>query len=327
MSNYHLSLVIPVYNEEENLENLNQKIKEVLTNSGYQYEIIFVNDGSIDKSFEILKKIAAFGPDIKIINFRKNFGQTAALAAGINHAQGEIIVPLDADLESNPADIPKLLAKIKEGYDIVSGWRKNRWQNKFFSRRLTSMTANWLISAVTKVKLHDYGCTLKAYRCEIIKEVGLYGEMHRFIPALASWQGARVTEIEVNYQPRRFGKSNYGLGRTFKVILDLMTIKFLSGYSTKPIHFFGAAGFISIFIGFLAGGLAVYYKLTQQKDFISTPLPVLTALFFIVGVLFILIGFLAEMIMRVYHETQRRPIYSIKEKINFPAQGGSASGG
>mgnify|MGYP001576265074 CR=1 FL=1 len=260
---------------------------------------------------------------LKIIDFRKNFGQTAALSAGINHAQGEIIIPLDADLENDPADIPQLLAKINEGYDVVSGWRKNRWKDKFFSRRLTSMAANWLISFVTGVKLHDYGCTLKAYRREIIKEVGLYGEMHRFIPALAYWQGAKVAEIEVNYQPRVHGKSKYGLGRTFKVLLDLLTIKFLSGYSTKPIHFFGSLGFISILVSFLTGGLAVYYKVSGQKDFIETPLPVLTALFFIIGVLFVLIGLLAEMIMRVYHETQRRPIYSIKEKINFPAEGGS----
>lgn len=317
MSDYYLSLVVPVYNEQDNLRDLSEKIKFALSQLNRKYEIIFVNDGSTDKSLDYLKDLAQKEPNLKIIDFRKNFGQTAALAAGIDNAQGEIIIPLDADLENDPTDIPRLISKLNENYDVVSGWRKNRWKNKIFTRRLTSLAANWLISAVTKVKLHDYGCTLKAYRREIIKEVGLYGEMHRFIPALASWQGARVAEIEVNYQPRRFGKSNYGLGRTFKVVLDLMTIKFLSGYSTKPIHFFGAVGFISIFIGFLAGSLAVYYKLTQQKDFIETPLPVLTALFFIVGVLFILIGLLAEMIMRVYHETQRRPIYAIKEKINF----------
>lgn len=317
MSDYHLSLVIPVYNEQDNLRDLSEKIRFVLSQLNYKYEVIFVNDGSTDKSLDYLKDLAQKEANLKIIDFRKNFGQTAALSAGIDNAQGDIIVPLDADLENDPADIPRLVSKLNEGYGVVSGWRKNRWQNKFLSRRLTSMAANWLISAVTKVKLHDYGCTLKAYRREIIKEVGLYGEMHRFIPALASWQGARVAEIEVNYQPRRFGKSNYGLGRTFKVLLDLMTIQFLSGYSTKPIHFFGLAGFISIFIGFLAGFLAIYYKLTQQKDFISTPLPVLTALFLTVGVLFILIGLLAEMLMRVYHETQHRPIYSIKEKINF----------
>lgn len=317
MSDYFVSLVIPIYNEKENLEELCQKIKKTAEGFSHTYEVIFVNDGSTDGSLNVLRKLSDNNPNFKIIDFRKNFGQTAALAAGIDNAKGEIIIPMDADLENDPADIPKLISKINEGYDVVSGWRRNRWKNKFFTRRLTSLTANWLISYVTKVRLHDYGCTLKAYRREIIKEVGLYGEMHRFIPALASWQGARVTEIEVNYQPRIHGKSNYGLNRTFKVLLDLATIKFLSGYSTKPIHFFGAAGFISIFIGFLAGCLAIYYKLTQQKDFISTPLPVLTALFLIVGVLFILIGLLAEMLMRVYHETQRRPIYTIKEKINL----------
>lgn len=317
MSDYFISLVIPVYNEKENLEELYQKIKKMAEDFNHTYEAIFVNDGSTDGSLNVLKKISDNNPNLKIIDFRKNFGQTAALAAGIDNAKGEIIIPMDADLENDPADIPKLISKINEGYNVVSGWRRNRWKNKFFTRRLTSLSANWLISYVTKVKLHDYGCTLKAYRKEIIKEVGLYGEMHRFIPALASWQGAKVTEVEVNYQPRIHGKSNYGLNRTFKVLLDLMTIKFLSGYSTKPIHFFGGAGFISIIIGFLSGLLAVYYKVTRQKDFISTPLPVLTALFLIVGVLFILIGLLAEMLMRVYHETQHRPIYAIKEKINF----------
>ncbi|TSD05532.1 MAG: dolichol-phosphate mannosyltransferase [Parcubacteria group bacterium Athens0714_12] len=315
--NIYLSIIIPVYNEEESLNRLAKKLKSILENLNKSWEIIFIDDGSNDKGFEIVSNLAKEDHRIKVIKFRKNFGQTAALSAGFNCAQGEIIIPMDADLENDPNDIPRLLEKINQGYDLVSGWRKKRWKDNPLTKRMTSLSANWLISKVTGVKLHDYGCTMKAYRKEIIKSVKLYGEMHRFIPALASWQGAKIGEIEVKYQPREFGKSKYGLERIGKVILDLITVKFLSGYATKPIYFFGKLGFISFFIGIFAFFLATYYKLTGQKDYIQTPLPIFTALFLIAGILLILIGLLAEMIMRNYHESQNKQIYSIKEKINF----------
>lgn len=313
----YLSLIIPFYNEEENLPLLVDKLNQLIPTVGKPTEVIFIDDGSTDNGFEILKNIIAGKKDWRIIKFRKNFGQTAGWAAGIEHAVGEVIIFLDSDLENDPADIPLLLEKIDEGYDLVSGWRKNRWQGQFFSRRLTSKMANWLIAKISGVKIHDFGCSLKAYRHEVIKNVKLYGEMHRFIAVLASWQGAKIAEVEVRFTPRKFGTSKYGMERILKVCLDLIVIKFLSGYSTKPIYFFGKAGFYSIIISFLAFGLAVYYKFWGGKSFIATPLPVLVALFFIVGFLFILIGLLAEMIMRLYHESRQEKIYIIKEKINF----------
>ncbi|MDD5110215.1 MAG: glycosyltransferase family 2 protein [Patescibacteria group bacterium] len=312
-----ISLIIPVYNEAESLKPLAEKIRAVMGAMHSDYEAIFVNDGSADSSGEVLRELATADPKIKVITFRRNFGQTPAIAAGVDYASGAVIVPVDADLESDPADIPMLIAKLNEGYDIVSGWRKNRWENRPFSRRLTSQTANWLISKVSGVQLHDYGCTLKAYRAEIIKGVRLYGEMHRFIPALAAWQGAKITELPVHYQPRQFGQSKYGLERVLKVALDLVTLKFLNDYSAKPIYFFGKVGAWSFGIGTLAALLAVYFKITGQKDFVETPLPVLTALFFIVAVLFVLMGLLAELIMRMHHETQAKPTYAVKEKINL----------
>ena len=315
--NPYLSIIIPIYNEEESLNYLFEKLKPVLDNLNKSWEIIFIDDGSVDKSFQVISKQAQKDTRIKVIKFRKNFGQTAALSAGFNFAQGEIIIPIDADLENDPNDIPHLLKKIDQGYDLVSGWRKERWKDNPFTRRLTSNLANCLISYVTGIKLHDYGCTMKAYHREIIKGIKLYGEMHRFIPALGSWQRAKITEIEVNYQPRKFGKSKYGLNRTGKVLLDLITVKFLGDYSTKPIYFFGKLGFISLFIGMIAFLWATYYKLTGQKDYVETPLPIFIALFVIAGIILVLIGLLAEMIMRIYHEGQNKEIYSIKEKINF----------
>ncbi len=317
MEKIYLSIIIPVFNEEQNLLPLSQKLTATLSGLGKSFEVIFVNDGSADKSLEVLKTLAENNSNFKIISFRRNFGQTAALAAGIKYAQGELIIPMDADLENDPADITRLLAELDKGYDLISGWRKNRWANKILTRRLTSRVANWLISLVSGVKLHDYGCMLKVYKKEIIKDINLYGEMHRFMPALAAWQGAKIGEIEVNYQPRQFGQSKYGLGRITKVLLDLVTIKFLSGYATKPIYFFGKFGFWSIFFGVLVFLWATYYKVAGLKDYIQTPLPVLSALFIIVGVLFILIGLLAEIIMRIYHQSTDRSIYSIKEKINL----------
>jgi len=313
----YLSLIIPFYNEEENLLLLAAKLNKLLPAIGKSTEIIFIDDGSTDKGFEVLKNLVKDKNDWRIIRFRKNFGQTAGWAAGIESAQGDVVIFLDSDLENDPADIPLLLSKIDEGYDLVSGWRKNRWQGQFFSRRLTSQIANKLIVKISGVKIHDFGCSLKAYRKEVIKNVKLYGEMHRFIAVLASWQGAKIAEVEVNFSPRKFGTSKYGLERILKVFLDLIVIKFLSGYSTKPIYFFGKAGFYSIIFSFLLFALAIYYKFWGGKSFIETPLPILIALFFIVGVLLVLIGLLAEMIMRIYHQSSEQKIYIIKEKVNF----------
>ena len=319
----YLSLIIPVYNEEKNLPFLVEKLNQVLPSLDKTFEVIFIDDGSDDNGFDILKSLLADPALVKtskdnwrIIKLRKNFGQTAALSAGLDEAKGEIIIMMDSDLENDPADIPLLLSKIDEGYDIVSGWRKNRWSDKPLSRKLTSRLANWLMAKISKVKLHDFGCSLKAYRQEVLKDVKLYGEMHRFLAILASWQGAKITEVEVNFNPRQFGRSKYGLERIMKVLLDLIVIKFLSGYFTKPIYFFGRLGIFSIILSFLTFLLSIYYKFFGGKTFIETPLPVLTALFFIVGIILILIGLLAEMVMRVYHESRDRKIYVIKEKYN-----------
>lgn len=311
-----ISLVIPVYNEAESLRPLHKAVTDALGRAP-DFEVIFVNDGSTDGSLDGLKQLAIADQRIKVISLRRNFGQTAAIAAGVDHATGGVIVPMDADLENDPADIPKLVAKLEEGYDIVSGWRQERWQNQPITRRLTSRVANWLISRISGVRLHDYGCTMKAYRAEIIKGVRLYGEMHRFIPALAAWQGARITELPVRYHPRQFGASKYGLERVLKVLLDLVTLKFLNDYSAKPMYFFGKIGAWSFAVGALSAAVAVYFKVTGQKDFVETPLPVLTALFVLVGALLVLIGLLAELIMRMHHETQAKPTYAVKEKINF----------
>lgn len=313
----YLSLIIPFYNEEKNLLLLVEKLGQFLSTFNKEAELIFIDDGSSDNGFATLKNLIADKKDWRIIRFRKNFGQTAAWAAGLDNVQGEVIIFLDSDLENDPADIPLLLEKIENGYDLVSGWRKSRWQGQFLSRRLTSELANRLIARVSGVKIHDFGCSLKAYRREVIKNVKLYGEMHRFIAVLASWQGAKIAEVPVSFTPRRFGKSKYGLERILKVFLDLLVIKFLSGYSTKPIYFFGKVGLVSIIFSFLTFLFSVYYKFWGGKSFIETPLPVLTAIFFIVGVLLILIGLLAEMIMRLYHESSGQKIYLIKEKVNF----------
>ena len=313
----YLSLIIPFYNEEKNLPLLAKELSRVLPSLNKSFEVIFIDDGSTDDSFNALNKLVDDKDNWRIIKFRRNFGQTAAWAAGLDNVKGEVIVILDADLENDPSDIPMLLDEIDQGYDIVSGWRKDRWKDKPFTRRLTSKTANWLIARISGVKLHDFGCSLKAYRREVLEGVKLYGEMHRFLAVLAFWQGARLTEVEVKFNPRKFGQSKYGMERIVKVVLDLVVIKFLSGYSTKPIYFFGRLGILSIAFSFLTFILAVYYKLWGDKSFIETPLPVLTALFFIVGIMFILIGLLAEMVMRTYHESRDRKTYSIKEKVNF----------
>lgn len=309
-----LSIILPVYNEQGSLEKLYQELKAVLTAGGFDYEIIAVNDGSKDRSFEVLQILAAQDPRFKVLNFRRNYGQTAALSAGIDLASGDILIPLDADLQNDPADIPKFLAKMKEGFDVVSGWRKQRKDN--WTRKLPSQMANWLISISTGVKLHDYGCTMKAYKRDLVKDIQFYGEMHRFMPAYASWYGARIAEIAVNHRERKFGKSKYGFSRVFRVILDLVAVKFLMNYLTKPIHFFGKIGFAALFLSFLSGLAALYYKFFRGTSFILTPFPLLTVFLAILAVQFILMGLLAEILTRIYYNSERTS-YSIKQKINF----------
>jgi glycosyltransferase involved in cell wall biosynthesis len=310
-----LSVILPIYNEAQGIPVLFSKLEDVCKE--YTYELIAVNDGSKDNSWEELKKVAAQNPNIKLINFKRNFGQTAAINCGIQSSSGEIIVLIDSDLENDPADIPKLLKKMEEGYEVVSGWRQNRWKGQYLTRKLPSLMANKLIGKISGVKLHDYGCTLKAYKRDVIIDVRLYGQMHRFIPVYCKWQGGKVAEIPVNYQPRMFGKSNYGLFRIYKVILDLLLIKFLDKFMHRPIHFFGGAGLLSLLISFLAMALAAYYKISGQKDLVETPLPTIAAMFFIVGILMVLMGILAEILMRTYFESQNKFPFTIKEKVNF----------
>jgi len=310
-----ISIILPVYNEKGNLEQLYSEIKAVLETLSFEYEIIAVDDGSTDGSLEILTKIAQEDPKFKVISFRKNYGQTAAISAGIDVSQGEILIPLDADLQNDAADIPRLLEKMNEGFDVVSGWRKKR-QDKL-GRRIPSYIANALFSLITKVKLHDYGCTLKAYKKDTIKDVRFYGEMHRFMPALAFWHGAKVGEIEVNHRPRKYGKAKYGFGRLPKVVLDLLTVKFLMTYLTKPIHFFGWVGLVSLVLGFIAGIATLVFKFIYGISLRSTQLPLLTVFLIIIGIQFILMGLLAEILIRIYYEPKEKTPYSIKDKINF----------
>lgn len=306
-----LSVVIPVYNEEENVRLLHERLRNALDPLNQEYELLFVDDGSTDRTLPILEEIQAQDNKMVVLSLRRNFGQTAAFAAGFDFSRGDVVVTMDGDLQNDPADIPKLLELIKES-DLVSGWRKKR-KDPFFSRRLPSMMANWLISKVTGVKLHDYGCSLKAYRRDVIKNLKLYGEMHRFIPAVASWYGVRVAEVETVHHPRMRGKSKYGISRTVKVVLDLITVKFLQSFSTKPIQFFGPFGILSGFLGFLILLYLSADKLLFGKDIGGRPLLLLGALLIIVGIQLIGMGLLGEMLVRVYHESQKKPIYVIKK--------------
>src|ERR687889_219164 len=310
-----ISLFLPVLNEEPNLRPLHGKIDEALTHLGRTAEIIYVDDGSTDGSLEVLRGLARLDPRVRVIALRRNYGQTAAMAAGIDAARGKVLIPMDADLQNDPADIARLLDKLDEGFDVVSGWRKER-QDKMVSRKIPWMIATRIISFIGGVRLHDYGCSLKAYRREFLKEVRLYGEMHRFIPIYASWVGARVTEIPVRHHPRTMGKSKYGLSRTFKVMLDLMTIKFMASYHTKPIYVFGMFGFSSFVISLVAFVWAVLRKLGGES-FIRNPLFTITIVMFAVGVQFILMGLLAEMLVRTYHESQDKTIYAVRERLGF----------
>lgn len=315
-SAYQLSVFLPVYNEEDNLRPLHEKLTAAMAALGRTYEVIYVDDGSTDRSYEVLQAIAAADARAKVVRFRRNYGQTAAMSAGIQAASGEILIPMDADMQNDPADIVRLLEKLDEGYDVVSGWRKDR-QDKAVTRKLPSFFANKIISRISGVHLHDYGCSLKAYRRDVLKDVKLYGEMHRFIPIYASWVGARVAEIPVTHHPRIHGQSKYGLNRIFKVVLDLITVKFLSSYATKPIYVFGGAGFLSMGLALVVGIWAVYLKLIGYADFIQTPLPLLTVTLFMVGVQLIMMGLLAEVIMRTYHESQDKATYTVRNTLNL----------
>jgi glycosyltransferase involved in cell wall biosynthesis len=317
-----LSIIIPVYNEQENVLPLHERLTKALRDLDVEYEVILVNDGSTDATEAKLKAIAATDPRFKVVNFRRNFGQTAAMMAGFDFASGEIIIPLDGDLQNDPADIPRLLEKLDEGYDVVSGWRRER-QDAAIRRNLPSRMANWLISRISGVRLHDYGCSLKAYRRSVLKGVRLYGEMHRFIPIYATWQGGRVTEIPVNHLPRVSGQSKYGLERVVKVVLDLIVVKFLASYANKPIYVFGGFGLFSIAVSFLSGLWALYLKLVDHVSFISTPLPLLVVLAFITGIMSILMGLIAEIIMRTYYESQGKQVYLVKGTINLPDERGA----
>lgn len=310
-----LSITIPIFNEQDNILPLYDKLVATLEPIEKDFEIIMVDDGSTDRSEEVLDVLGEKDSRVRVIHFRRNYGQTAAMMAGIDHSSGDVIIPMDGDNQNDPADIPRLLSKINDGYDVVSGWRKDR-KDRRFSRILPSKIANWLISKVTGVKLHDYGCSLKAYKKQVIKDVKLYGEMHRFIPIYAKWRGAKVAEIVVRHHPRRSGKAHYGLSRTFSVLSDLLLIRFLDKYSQNPIHLFAGFGMLNFLMALLTFGLMVYYKFWGGKTFIETPLPTLTVFFLLIGFMAILIGFVAEMLMRTYYESLHKKPYSIKKLIN-----------
>jgi len=313
-----LSIVLPIFNEAESIPNLLNELAPSLEAIGKTFEIICIDDGSRDNSFEQLKKLHAQDNRLRVVRFRRNFGQTAAFAAGFDRAEGDIVITMDADLQNDPADIPSLLAKIDEGYDVVSGWRQERWREGFtaiITRKIPSAAANWLISRLTGVYLHDYGCALKAYRRDVVKSINLYGDLHRFLPAIASYYGVEVAEVPVSYRSRQFGKSNYGMGRIVRVILDLMTVSFLLNYSTRPIHIFGLLGLFSGTIGTIIGVYLTLTKLLYGAALADRPLLWLAVLLVIIGTQLVMMGLLGEMNVRTYHETQNKPIYTVREEL------------
>lgn len=311
-----ISVVVPVFNEEQNIPMLVDALQAVLPRVEGGFEIIAVNDGSRDNSLAVLLAAGEHCPELRIVDFRRNFGQTAALMAGIDHAEGEIVVLIDADLQNDPEDIPLLLEKLEDGFDVVSGWRKDR-KDAALRRNLPSRIANGIISWISGVRLHDYGCTLKAYRADVLKGVRLYGEMHRFIPIYAHWRGGRVTEVPVRHHPRRFGQSNYGLERVLKVVLDLIVVKFLDRYLVKPIYVFGGFAALSLAASLVTLAIMVGLKLFAGVSMISTPLPLLAAMTFLVGVLSVLMGLLAEIMVRTYFEAQNRRHYLVRKLYSF----------
>jgi glycosyltransferase involved in cell wall biosynthesis len=309
-----VSVVIPLLNEEETLPLLHERVRAALEGLGQSYEIVYVDDGSTDGTFARLTAIVHDDPHVRVVQFRRNFGQTAALQAGIDYSRGETLIFMDGDLQNDPADIGRLLARLDQGYDVVSGWRKDRKDS--LRRRVPSRIANSVISRITGVDLHDYGCTLKAYRREVLDSVRLYGEMHRFIPAYAAWAGASVSELEVDHHPRRFGKSKYGLSRTLRVLLDLMTAKFLGSFSSKPNYLFGTIAFVSWFFALLAGVIVILEKVfPPHAEAHNNPLLLLAVFLAIVGVQFLLMGLLAELGVRTYHESQGKPTYVVRQVV------------
>jgi len=309
-----VSVVVPIYNEVESLPHLIEAIATSLNSTGLSYELICVDDGSQDGSAELLKEQAIARPNLRAVLLRRNYGQTAAMAAGFNYAQGRAIVTLDGDLQNDPADIPMLLAKLEEGYDLVSGWRKNR-QDAAVTRLLPSKIANWLIGQTTGVKIHDYGCSLKAYRSELVADMNLYGELHRFLPALAFIEGARITELPVRHHPRRHGRSKYGLGRTLRVVMDLFTVFFMKKFLTRPMHVFGLLGIISTTLGTILGLYLTFLKLGLRQSIGDRPLLILSVVLLLTGIQLFSFGLLAELLIRTYHESQGRPIYRVREVI------------
>jgi len=310
-----ISITIPIFNEEQSIDALYERIRSAMDALDRSWELIFVNDGSRDRSGDCLDRIARVDDRVRVIHLSRNYGQTAALMAALDHARGSIVVPMDGDLQNDPADIGRLLAKLEEGYDVVSGWRKDR-KDSAINRTLPSRIANDLISWVSGVHLHDYGCSLKAYRRNVLDGVKLYGEMHRFVPIYAAWNGARVTEIEVTHHPRLFGRSNYGLERVIKVVLDLLVVKFLFRYAGKPIYVFGGFGLLSALVGVVVLCWAFWLKFGHGISLIQTPLPVLAVMMFAVGVMSFLMGLLAEMLNRTYHESQSKPVYRISRVVD-----------
>lgn len=321
-----VSIIVPVYNERESIRPMLTEVRSALEGWSHEWELLFVNDGSRDGTTEELNAAATLDDRVRVVHLRRNFGQTAAMAAGIDHALGEVLVPIDGDLQNDPADIPRLVDELSKGFDVVSGWRRDR-QDKAITRKLPSMCANRLISAISGVSLHDYGCTLKAYRREVIEGVRLYGEMHRFIPIYAHMQGGAITEMVVNHRARKFGRSKYGLNRVFKVVLDLMLVKFLAAWSAKPMYVFGGFGLLCLVLSSLPIGLALLFKFSPteswQKDFVETPLPVIASVMILVGFLGLLMGLLAEMLMRTYFESQGKRTYVVREVLH----GGEVSAG
>ncbi len=310
-----LSVLVPVFNEVDNVEPLHGELAGVLGKSALRYELIFVDDGSTDGTRGQLERIQEADPEhVRVAFLRRNFGQTAAISAAIDLAQGTVLVLMDGDRQNDPADIPRLLAKLDDGFDVVSGWRKDR-KDKWLTRRVPSRIANWLVARISGVSLHDFGCTLKAYRHRVLEGVRLYGEMHRFIPIFAAWQGAKVTELVVNHRPRTAGQTKYGLGRTFNVVLDLILIRFYKRYSQKPMHFFGKLGLWSFLLGILTFALMLYYKYlySPPKTFVETPLPALVVMFFLAGVMSLFVGLVADMMMRTYYESQAKTTYVLGE--------------
>jgi glycosyltransferase involved in cell wall biosynthesis len=311
-----VSVLIPIYNEAENLPILLDQVFRIMEGLGLSYEVIAVNDGSSDGSMEVLQRFAASEPRFKVVDFRRNYGQTAAMMAAIDYARGNVLVSLDADLQNDAQDIPQLLAKLGEGYDVVSGWRQER-KDKAIRRNLVSRIANAVISIISGVHLHDYGCTLKVYRRNVLENVRLYGEMHRFIPIYARWQGGRITELPVRHHPRRFGHSKYGLERVLKVVLDLIVVTFLHRFMEKPIYVFGGFGLLSLAMSGVAFAIMVYLRLVYDISMILTPLPMLTAMTLLIGVISILMGLLAEILVRTYFESQGKLPYSVRNTVNF----------